>query len=90
MRKEERRRKTPPENPTPTAANDAEKLKKICITSFCRHDTSYRGGTTLSGAAIQTGYLQEQHRLQQIEYLQEQHTLMPDGVTFRSIKGSSR
>jgi hypothetical protein len=25
MRKEERRRKTPPEKPTPTAANDAEK-----------------------------------------------------------------
>jgi hypothetical protein len=28
MRKEERRRKTPPEKPTPTAANDAEKKEK--------------------------------------------------------------
>jgi hypothetical protein len=44
MRKEERRRKTPPEKPTPTAANDAEKLKKYTAQASVGSTTSYRGG----------------------------------------------
>jgi hypothetical protein len=78
MRKEERRRKTPPEKPTPTAANDAEKLKIYAAQASV-------GRILLTGAPRH--FQEQQCRRETIRsstdsnrWVQEQHTLMPMGI----------
>jgi hypothetical protein len=90
MRKEERRRKTPPEKPTPTAANDAEKLKKYSGRNFCRQDTFHSGLHDAFRSSNADGIPSGAALAAADRIFPGAAHAYANGDTFRSRKGSSR